>query len=89
MMSRKLALITILSLLVTHTTTASASLVDLALQSIGGGSVTEMKSHIGLKKRNDVPEALNRLRMKGLLVLSKERPPKYSLRNSTISSQIL
>jgi hypothetical protein len=46
MMSRKLALITILSLLVTRTTTASPSLVDLALQSIGGGSVTEMKSHM-------------------------------------------
>jgi beta-lactamase regulating signal transducer with metallopeptidase domain len=45
-MSRKLALITVLSLLVTHTTTAAPDTVDLALQSIGAGSVTEMKSRI-------------------------------------------
>jgi len=46
MMSRKLALITVLSLLVTHTTMASPNIVDLALQGIGGGSVTEMKSRL-------------------------------------------
>jgi hypothetical protein len=46
MMSRKFALITVLSLLVTHPTMASADIVDLALQSIGGGSVTEMRSHM-------------------------------------------
>ncbi|HJX91523.1 MAG TPA: hypothetical protein VJ372_13565 [Pyrinomonadaceae bacterium] len=45
-MSRKLALITVLSLLVTHTTTAAPDIVDLALQSIGTGSVIEMKSRI-------------------------------------------
>ena len=45
-MSRKLALITVLSLLVTHTTTAAPDIVDLALQSIGAGSVKEMKSRI-------------------------------------------
>ena len=45
-MSRKLALITFVTLLVTHTTMASANIVDLALQSIGGGSVTEMRSHM-------------------------------------------
>jgi Zn-dependent protease with chaperone function len=46
MMSHKLALISVLSLLVTQTTTASPGIVDLALQSIGAGSVTEMKSRI-------------------------------------------
>jgi len=45
-MSRKLALITLLSLLLTRTATAVPGVVDLALQAIGGGSVTEMKSCI-------------------------------------------
>ena len=45
-MSRKIVLITLLSLVVTHTTTAAPGIVDLALQAIGGGSVTEMKSRI-------------------------------------------
>jgi hypothetical protein len=39
-------LITSLSLLVTHTTTAATDIVDLALQSIGTGPVTEMKNRI-------------------------------------------
>jgi hypothetical protein len=46
MTSRKLALITAFSLLVSHPTIASPGIVDLALQSVGTGSVTEMKSRI-------------------------------------------
>ena len=46
MMSRKLALITVLSLLVTHTTMASPDIADLALQNIRAGSVSEMKDRI-------------------------------------------
>jgi hypothetical protein len=45
-MPRKLALITVLSLLVNHSTTKAPDIVYLALQSIGAGSVTEMKSRI-------------------------------------------
>ena len=45
-MSRKLVLITLLSLLLTRTATAAPGVVDLALQDVGGGSVAEMKSRI-------------------------------------------
>ena len=45
-MTRKLALITLLSLLLTCTATAAPGVVDLALQDVGAGSVAEMKSRI-------------------------------------------
>ena len=45
-MTRKLALITLLSLLLTRTATAAPGVVDLALQDVGTGSVAEMKSRI-------------------------------------------
>jgi len=45
-MTRKLALITLLSLLLTRTATAAPGVVDLALQDVGAGSVAEMKSRI-------------------------------------------
>src|SRR5437667_12617551 len=45
-MTRKLALITLLSLLLTRTATAAPGVVDLALQDVGAGSVAERKSRI-------------------------------------------
>ena len=45
-MSRKIVLITLLSLLLTRTATAAPGVVDLALQDVGAGSVAEMKSRI-------------------------------------------
>jgi hypothetical protein len=44
--SRKIVLITLLSLCVTNNTIAAQNIVDLALQGIGAGSMAEMKNHI-------------------------------------------
>ena len=41
-------------------------------------TVTEMKMHIGFRKRNDVPHALNSLRIKGVLLHTNDKPPRYS-----------
>jgi hypothetical protein len=42
-------------------------------------TIAEMKMHIGLRRRNDVPHALNGLRIKGVLVHTNDKPPRYSL----------
>jgi hypothetical protein len=42
-------------------------------------TISEMKMHAGLRKRNDIPHALNGLRVKGILVQTAEQPPRYSL----------
>jgi hypothetical protein len=54
------------------------TLIDI-LKAHPNSTISEMKMHIGLRKRNDVPHALNGLRIKGVLVHTDEKPPRYSL----------
>jgi hypothetical protein len=42
-------------------------------------TISEMKMHVGLRKRREVPHALNGLYVKGILVQTDEQPPRYSL----------
>lgn len=57
------------------------ALIDV-LKAHPDSTIAEMKMHIGLRKRNDVPHALNGLRIKGVLVHTDDKPPKYSLSDS-------
>jgi hypothetical protein len=45
-------------------------------------TISEMKMHMGLRNRNDVPHALNGLRVKGVLSHTNDTPPRYSLLNN-------
>jgi len=42
-------------------------------------TISELKMYVGLRNRNDIPHALNGLRLKGMLVKANEQPPRYSL----------
>jgi hypothetical protein len=42
-------------------------------------TIAEMKMYIGYRKGNDVPRALNSLRMKGILLHNNDKPTRYSL----------
>ena len=59
-------------------TAKEQALIDI-LKAHPNSTISEMKMHIGLRNRNDVPHALNRLRIKGALVHTEDKPPKYSL----------
>lgn len=48
-------------------------------------TISEMKMYIGLRKRNEVPHALNGLQIKGVLTHTDDKPPRYSF--SDTSSQ--
>jgi len=54
------------------------ALIDV-LKAHPNSTISEMKMHIGLRNRNDVPHALNSLRIKGVLSHTDEKPPRYSL----------
>jgi len=53
------------------------ALIDI-LKTHPDSTVAEMKMHAGLRKRNDVPHALNGLRVKGVLLHTDDKPPRYS-----------
>lgn len=53
------------------------ALIDV-LKAHPGCTIAEMKMHIGLRRRNDVPHALNGLRIKGVLLQTDDKPPRYS-----------
>jgi hypothetical protein len=59
-------------------TSKERALIDI-LKAHPNSTISEMKMHIGLRKRNDVPHALNGLRIKGVLLHTNEKPPRYSL----------
>ena len=42
-------------------------------------TIAEMKMYIGFRKGNDVPRALNSLRVKGILLHNNDKPTRYSL----------
>lgn len=42
-------------------------------------AIAEMKMYIGYRKGNDVPRALNSLRVKGILLHNNDKPARYSL----------
>ena len=42
-------------------------------------AIAEMKMDIGYRKGNDVPRALNSLRVKGILLHNNDKPARYSL----------
>jgi len=58
-------------------TTHEQALIDI-LKAHPNSTIAEMKMHIGLQKRNDVPHALNGLRVKKVLQYTEDKPPKYS-----------
>jgi hypothetical protein len=58
-------------------TTQEQQLIDI-LKSHPNSTIAEMKMHIGLRRRNDVPHALNGLRVKRVLLHTEDKPPKYS-----------
>lgn len=47
-------------------------------------TISEMKMHLGVGERKEVPHALNGLRVKGALMHTADDPPRYSLSNSVI-----
>ena len=47
-------------------------------------TISEMKMHVGLKERREVPHALNGLRVKGALLHTADEPPRYSLSNPVV-----
>ena len=49
-------------------------------------TISEMKMHIGLQGSSDVPRALNGLRIKGVLLHTDEKPPRYSLSDHQMQS---
>lgn len=53
------------------------TLIDI-LKAHPESTVADMKMHAGLRKRNDVPHALNGLRVKGVLLHTDDKPPRYS-----------
>jgi hypothetical protein len=53
------------------------ALVDI-LKLHPNSTISEMKMFIGLRNRNDVPHALNGLRVKGVLSHTNDIPPRYS-----------
>jgi hypothetical protein len=59
-------------------TAQEQSLIEI-LKAHPKSTISEMKMHIGLRNRNDVPHALNGLRVKGVLVHTNEQPARYSL----------
>lgn len=58
-------------------TTHEQALIDI-LKAHPDSTIAEMKMHIGLRRRNDVPHALNGLRIKGVILHTDDKPPKYS-----------
>jgi hypothetical protein len=54
------------------------SLIDI-LNAHPQSTISEMKMYTGLRKRNDIPHALNGLRVKGVIVHTDEQPARYSL----------
>jgi len=54
------------------------SLIDI-LKAHPKSTISEMNMYTGLRKRNDIPHALNGLRIKGALVHTSEQPARYSL----------
>lgn len=53
------------------------ALIDI-LKAHPDSTIAEMKMHIGLQRRNDVPHALNGLRVKRVLLHTDDKPPRYS-----------
>lgn len=58
------------------------ALIDI-LKSHPKSTISEMKMHAGFRNRNEVPHALNGLRIKGILLHTNDKPPKYSLFNAS------
>jgi hypothetical protein len=58
-------------------TSKEQALIDI-LKAHPNSTISEMKIHIGLRNRNDVPHALNDLRIKGVLLHTDDTPPRYS-----------
>jgi hypothetical protein len=58
-------------------TAKEQALIDV-LKAHPNSTVSEMKMYMGLRNRNDVPHALNGLRVKGVLLHTDEKPPRYS-----------
>jgi SOS-response transcriptional repressor LexA len=59
-------------------TAKEQALIDI-LKAHPNSTISEMKMHIGSQNRNNVPHALNGLRVKGVLQHTDEKPPRYSL----------
>jgi len=58
-------------------TTKEQALIDI-LKAHPKSTISEMKMHTGLRGMNEVPLALNALRIKGVLLRSEDKPPRYS-----------
>ncbi|OLC24072.1 MAG: hypothetical protein AUJ08_01455 [Thaumarchaeota archaeon 13_1_40CM_3_50_5] len=58
-------------------TAKEQALIDI-LKAHPNSTISEMKMHIGLRSRNEVPHALNGLRIKGVLQHTDDKPPRYS-----------
>jgi hypothetical protein len=59
-------------------TAKEQALMDI-LKAHPNSTISELKMYIGLRNRNDVPHALNSLRVKGVLLHTDEKPSRYSL----------
>jgi hypothetical protein len=62
-------------------TAQEKALIDI-LKAHPDSTIAEMKMFIGLQRRNDVPQALNSLRVKRVLLHTDDNPPKYSFSDS-------
>ncbi len=62
-------------------TTQEQALIDI-LKAHPNSTIAEMKMHSGLRKRNDVPHALNGLRIKRVILHTGDKPARYSFSDS-------
>lgn len=65
--------------------TKELALIDI-LKAHPNSTISEMKMYIGLPGRSDVPEALNGLRIKGILLHTDDKPPKFALSDHQLQS---
>ncbi|GEM_PF-6660052 len=62
-------------------TSKEQALIDI-LKTHPNSTISEMKMYIGFLNRNDVPHALNGLRVKGVMSQTDDVPPRYSFTDS-------
>jgi len=58
-------------------TTHEQALIDI-LKLHPKSTLSELKMYMGMRKRKEIPYALNGLRIKGILIQTDEQPPRYS-----------
>jgi len=64
------------------------ALIDI-LKAHPNSTISEMKMYIGLRSSNDVPHALNGLRIKGVLLHTDDKPPRYTLSDHQLQSKLV